>query len=140
MRGQGVKLDGEPHVLEVLNQAAGGGGLVSPVEVVGAKILIERAVLEHVIDGAQEGGGDLTDGLFGAPTGLDSVELGPYPGFTLYRHYEPPDIRSTLKTGKHGGQWSLCGAHNHPPKRASVGFGFRRFYRLLRPVPNRIQL
>ncbi len=63
------------QVLEALDKVAGGGGLVSPVEVVGAEILIERAVLEHVTDGAQEGGGDGADGFLGASAGLDSVEL-----------------------------------------------------------------
>ena len=46
------------------------------VEVVGAEILVERAVLEHVIDGAQEGGGDSADRLFRAPAGFEAVELG----------------------------------------------------------------
>ena len=51
----GSELNGEPEVVEALDKAAGGGGLVSSVEVVGAEILVERA-LEHGIDGAQEGG------------------------------------------------------------------------------------
>ena len=46
------------------------------VEVVGAEILVERPVLEHVVDGAQEGGGDGADGFLGASAGLDAVELG----------------------------------------------------------------
>jgi len=49
---------------------------VSAVEVIGAEILVQRPVLEHVVDGAQEGGGDRADGFFGASAGLDSVELG----------------------------------------------------------------
>ena len=69
-------MNGEAQVLKALNEAAGGGGLVSLVEVVGAEILVERPVLEHVIDGAQKGGGDSADGLFAASARLDSVELG----------------------------------------------------------------
>jgi len=63
MRGWG-QLDGEPEVLEALDKAAGGGGLVPLVEVVGAQILVEGSILEHVIDGAEEGGGDGADRLF----------------------------------------------------------------------------
>ena len=70
------ELNGEAQVLEALNEAAGGGGLVSLVKVVGAEILVERPVLEHVIDGAQKGGGDSADGLKGAPTRNVTVELG----------------------------------------------------------------
>ena len=61
--GCGGELNGEPQVGKPLNEAAGGGGLVSAVEVVGAEVLVERSVLEHVIDGAQEGSGDGADGL-----------------------------------------------------------------------------
>ena len=43
---------------------------MSAVEVIGAEVLVERAVLEHVVDGAQEGGGDGADGFLGASAGL----------------------------------------------------------------------
>jgi hypothetical protein len=53
MRGRGGELNREVEVLEALDKAAGGGGLVPLVEVVGAEILVERPVLEHVVDAAQ---------------------------------------------------------------------------------------
>ena len=49
---------------------------MSAVEVIGAEVLVERAVLEHVVDGAQEGGGDGANGFLGASAALDAVELG----------------------------------------------------------------
>ena len=67
-------MDGEPKVLEALNEAAGGGGFVPLVEVVGAEVLVKRSVLEHVIDGAQKGGCDGADSLFGASAGFDALE------------------------------------------------------------------
>ena len=39
---------------------------MSAVEVIGAEVLVERAVVEHVVDVAQEGGGDGADGFLGA--------------------------------------------------------------------------
>jgi len=62
----GFELNGEPQVAKPLNEAAGGGGLVSAVEVVGAE----------VIDGAQERGGDGPMALLTNPAGLDAVALG----------------------------------------------------------------
>ena len=46
------------------------------IEVIGAKVLIRRAVLEHVIDGGQDGCGDGHDCLLGTTPGFDAVELG----------------------------------------------------------------
>ena len=57
-------MNGEPEVLEALDKAVSGGSLVSAVEVIGAEILVQRPVLEHVIDGAQEGGGNGADEPF----------------------------------------------------------------------------
>ena len=42
---------------------------------VGAEVLIHRAVLEHVLDGGQDGGNDGHDRLLGATPGFDTMEL-----------------------------------------------------------------
>src|SRR5215210_271329 len=46
------------------------------VEVVGAEILEEGAVWEHVVGGGQDGGGDGADRLFRAAAGAQALELG----------------------------------------------------------------
>ena len=76
MRGLGVSWTANPRLSRRCNEAAGGGGFGAAVEVIGAEVLVEGAVLEHVIGGAQDGGGDRADGLFGASTGAEAVELG----------------------------------------------------------------
>jgi hypothetical protein len=52
------------------------GGFGATIEVVRAQVLIAGAVLEHVIDGCEDGSGDGADGLFGTAPGTDAVELG----------------------------------------------------------------
>src|SRR6266566_3579478 len=46
------------------------------IEVIAAEVLIHRPVLEHVVDGGKDGGGNGHDGLVGAAPGFDAVELG----------------------------------------------------------------
>jgi hypothetical protein len=40
------------------------------MEVIAAEVLVHRAVLEHVVDGGKDGGGDGHDRLLGGPAGL----------------------------------------------------------------------
>ena len=47
------------------------------VEVVDAEVLVGNAVLEDVIDGGQNRGGDGADGFLRAASGLQSIELRP---------------------------------------------------------------
>src|SRR5262249_61605975 len=49
-----------------------GGGM----KVVGAEVMVQRSVLEHVVDGGKDGGGDRHDRLLGASLCFDVVELG----------------------------------------------------------------
>jgi hypothetical protein len=51
------------------------GGLA--VEVVGAEVLVEASILEHVIDGGQDRCRDGADRLLRAVSGLQAEELGP---------------------------------------------------------------
>src|SRR5215468_6742200 len=46
------------------------------IEVIVAEVLVRRAVLEHVVDSGEDGGGDGHDGLLGAAPGFDAVVLG----------------------------------------------------------------
>src|SRR5208282_831921 len=46
------------------------------IEVIAAEVLVHRPVLEHVVDGGKDGGGDGHDRLLGAAPGFDAVELG----------------------------------------------------------------
>jgi hypothetical protein len=46
------------------------------LEMVAAEVVIHRAVLEHVVDGGQDGSDDGPDRLLGAAPGSDAVELG----------------------------------------------------------------
>ena len=52
------------------------GGFGATIEVVRAQVLIAGAVLEHVIDGGEDGSGDGADGLFGTAPGTGALELG----------------------------------------------------------------
>ena len=52
----------------------------------GAKVLVHRSVLEHVIDGGQDGGNDGHDRPLGAAPGFDVIELGlQVAAFLFYR-------------------------------------------------------
>src|ERR1700730_9496876 len=46
------------------------------IEVIATEVVIHRAVLEHVVDGGKDGGGDCHNSLLGAAPGFDAVELG----------------------------------------------------------------
>src|SRR4029077_21195730 len=46
------------------------------IEVITAEVLIHRPVLEHVVDGGKDGGGDGHDRLLGATPNFYAVELG----------------------------------------------------------------
>src|SRR5665213_3538501 len=46
------------------------------IEVIAAEVLIHRPILEHVVDGGKDGGGDGHYRLLGAAPGFDAVELG----------------------------------------------------------------
>src|SRR5260370_24931992 len=46
------------------------------IEVIAAEVLVHRPVLEHVVDGGKDGGGDGHDRLLGAAPRFDAVELG----------------------------------------------------------------
>ena len=45
------------------------------VEVVGTEIVIEGAILEHMVGGGEDRGGDGTDRLFGAASGAQARKL-----------------------------------------------------------------
>src|SRR5712671_3591908 len=46
------------------------------IEVIATEVLIHRPVLEHVVDGGKDGGGNGHDGLLGAAPRFDAIELG----------------------------------------------------------------
>jgi hypothetical protein len=45
------------------------------IEMIGAKVFVHRPILEHVVDGGQDGGEDGHDRLLWAAPGSDAVEL-----------------------------------------------------------------
>jgi hypothetical protein len=49
------------------------------VEVVCAEVLVEGAIVEHVVSGSEDGSGDSTDGLLGAAAGSNAppMRIGP---------------------------------------------------------------
>src|ERR1700737_3650774 len=59
--GEGSERNGVPEVGQALNEAMGLLLLGATVEVIGAEVLICGSVLEHVIDGGEEGSGDRHD-------------------------------------------------------------------------------
>src|SRR5437899_8998535 len=58
-----LDFDGIAKVFKALHQALGLRDLGTAVEMVGTEILVDGSVLEHVVDGGENGGGDGTDGF-----------------------------------------------------------------------------
>ena len=72
-RGKGA---GESELGDLADEAVGlilGGGAA---EVVGAEVLVEGAVAQHVVGGGENGGGDGADRLLGAAPVAQALELG----------------------------------------------------------------
>src|SRR6516162_4779541 len=63
-------------VSQALDQAFGLLAFGSGLKVIGAEVLIQGSVLEHVIDCGEDGGADGHDGLLRAAPRLDAQELG----------------------------------------------------------------
>src|SRR5437660_2225282 len=61
--GEWLDFDGIAKVFKALHQALGLRDLGTAVEMVGTEILVDGSVLEHVVDGGENGGGDGTDGF-----------------------------------------------------------------------------
>ena len=59
-------LDGIAEVLKSGDQTFGLCGFGTAIEVITAEVLIAGSILEHVVDGGEDGSGDGGDGLFGA--------------------------------------------------------------------------
>src|SRR6516162_7806813 len=74
--GKRCELHSVPEVGQSFDEAVLLPFLVAGIEVVGAEVLVHRSVLEHVIDGREDRGGDGHDRLLGAAPRFDAVELG----------------------------------------------------------------
>src|SRR5882762_3852045 len=61
--GEWLDFDSIAKVFKALHQALGLRDLGTAVEMVGTEILIDGSVLEHVVDGGENGGGNGTDGF-----------------------------------------------------------------------------
>jgi len=62
-------LDGITEIVESRDKASGLDGFGPAVEVIGAEILVEGAVLEHVVGGGQDRGGEGPNGFLDATAG-----------------------------------------------------------------------
>src|SRR5271166_5468955 len=74
---EGLKLDLEAELGELGDETLGFDLGRPAVEVVGAEVLVEGAVLQHVVDRGQHRGGDSADGFLRAALAAQSVELRP---------------------------------------------------------------
>jgi hypothetical protein len=72
LRRQWGDLHVESEVVQAVDESQNVFTFGSVVEVIWAEILIERAVFEHVVGGGEHGGGNRSDGLFGAALGADA--------------------------------------------------------------------
>ena len=70
-----MDVDGVAEVGEPADEPPGLGLLGAPIEVVGAEVLVGGAVLEHVVGGGQDRGGDRADRLLRPAAGAQAVEL-----------------------------------------------------------------
>src|SRR5262245_43123168 len=64
-----------PEIGQALDEAVFLPLLAACIEVVGAEVLVHGSVLEHVIDGGEDRGGDGHDRLLDAGARADAVEL-----------------------------------------------------------------
>src|SRR6266487_4886713 len=62
-------------VVESADQAADGLGAVTPIEVVGAEVVVLDPVTEHEVGSGEHRGRNGEDGLLGAAARLDAEEL-----------------------------------------------------------------
>ena len=72
---RGAYLDGITELLETSDEAPGPHGFGPAIEVIGTEIVVEGAVLEHVVGGGQDRGGEGADRLFRAVSGGQATEL-----------------------------------------------------------------
>src|SRR6185312_5015680 len=73
---QSVEVSDEAQATESGEQPPGLGFLVAVFEVLRPEIAIRGAVLQHVVDGSEDGGGDSDDRLPGSSPRPDAQELG----------------------------------------------------------------
>src|SRR3954469_24635612 len=74
--GQRSDLDGVAQVMKSRDEPLGLCGFGTLVEMVVTKVMIAGTVLEHVVYGGKDRGGDGADGFFGTTPGADSMKLG----------------------------------------------------------------
>ena len=72
---RGLQLDLEAELGELREQALGLGFGGTAIEVGTAEVAVEGAVLDHVIDGGEERGGDGADGFLRPAPALQPEEL-----------------------------------------------------------------
>src|SRR5215204_5127030 len=70
-----LDLHGQTEVLETSNEMSGELGVVSTLEIVGAKFVVRDLILQDVVCGSQDGGGDGKDRLLGSSPALETKEL-----------------------------------------------------------------
>ena len=75
-----LQFDGKTEIGETLDEAMGLRLGAAAREVIGAEIFIQRAVLEHVVSGGEDRGGDGADRLLGAAPSAQPHELRPQVG------------------------------------------------------------
>jgi hypothetical protein len=68
-------VNGVAEIVEPGKEALGLTGFGLSVEMVGAEIVIEGAVPEHVVGRGEDRGGDSGDRVFGATPGAQAMEL-----------------------------------------------------------------
>ena len=97
MRQRGY-LNGISEALKAIDEALRLGRSSPAIEVVGAQILIQSSVGQHMIDGGEDRSGDGADGLLGAAPRPQAMELGlkvaallarPSPGTLDKSSFEP---------------------------------------------------
>src|SRR5215469_11162683 len=71
-----LDLDLAAEIAQPADEAADGLGPVAASEMIGAEVAVRHTVTQHVVAGAEHGGGDGEDGLLGAAPGLEAEELG----------------------------------------------------------------
>src|SRR5271167_208664 len=126
----GRDLDGESKVLQTVDQAQNVLAFGALVEVVCAQILVEGAVVKHVVGGGEDGSGDGDDGLLGATSGAQAEELrleaasffaGGRPGALDQCGLEPGGAFSYAVGASFSGALVVFGAESGPGDQLGLG-------------------
>ena len=126
----GPDLHGQTELFEAPNETAGDLGFVSTLEIVGAEFVVRGLILQDVVRGGQDGGGDGEDRLLGSAPTLETKKLraevrvagaGRHPRDLDERGFEPRVAGSGPRGEPLAGTFLLAGTEAGPRDQVASG-------------------